>query len=269
MSDTSISNKDAARANAIPGRLKSVVISPRLTISYAGLSSQANDAIRRVARRPSASVDESISELLESSVRHTPELDFILCSHETNGSSRLVRISDGQVQEGADFYWIGSAESASSLSKIALPANVKSDLPNHVSVKEQTLVHQFMSHVSSGSDPLVGGAAVNCLCSEYGHCYQNHASAEAWDIVLRFPSLPEDEQKLLRNRKAGLNHYVYNMCSPAERGIGVVGFYLEQPEVGWIHDPILRDDPIKVPAHSVPAFDEQLKCYVASRHLQQ
>jgi len=41
MSDTAISDRDAIRSNLIPGRLKSVVVGPKMTISYAGLSSQA------------------------------------------------------------------------------------------------------------------------------------------------------------------------------------------------------------------------------------
>ena len=48
MSDTMISDLNEPKNNVIPGRLKSMVINNWLTISYANLSIQAIDAIRKI-----------------------------------------------------------------------------------------------------------------------------------------------------------------------------------------------------------------------------
>lgn len=262
LSDTMISNRDALRANAIPGRLKSIVLSKNLTISYAGLSSQANDVIRKIARHLPQSIDQIVRTLCEASSRHAPNLDFILCAHE-NGNSRLARIFEGQVQEGGDFYWIGSPQSASAVSSIAPPPPVVNGLPDYLLQEELFMTHKFHSYVTSGGDQCVGGVSINCLCSEFGHCYQDHAGAQAWDIVI-LPNNLENEAERFALRQTGMKDYVYNVCAPAERGVGIVGFFLEQAGVGWIHDPLTRDDPEKIHVRSALAFSEYLKTYVAT-----
>jgi tRNA threonylcarbamoyladenosine modification (KEOPS) complex Cgi121 subunit len=68
MSDTMITDKGSARDNIIPGRLKSIVINSWLTISYAGLSTQAIDAIRKINKGKNISTKSSIDYLKQVSL---------------------------------------------------------------------------------------------------------------------------------------------------------------------------------------------------------
>ena len=61
MSDTMISDSNELRNNVIPGRLKSIVINNWLTISDAGLSTQAIDAVRKIYNSPNISTGLAIA----------------------------------------------------------------------------------------------------------------------------------------------------------------------------------------------------------------
>jgi hypothetical protein len=50
--DTVITDEQSVRLNALPGRLKSVILNGRLAVGYAGAADQAIDAIRRLSTEP-------------------------------------------------------------------------------------------------------------------------------------------------------------------------------------------------------------------------
>ena len=75
------------------------------------------------------------------------------------------------------------------------------------------------------------------------HCYQNHAGAFSWDrIVVGEDNFDERQKK----NKTGKSHFEYNVCSSEQRGRAVVGLFLQQSNVGFIHDPLRRDDAEKI-----------------------
>ena len=254
LSDTQIDNRDATRPNIIPGRLKSVVLNEALTVSYAGLSSQAMDAIRSVHRGLPQPTEQVFEALVEASGRHHGELDFILCSHEKPDAPRLVKVSDGLVSEGADFYWIGNQSSASAFSKLELPPVQGSNITEPMSLAEAEFSRRFHEYVYSSRDPNVGGAVVNCLCSPFGHCYQDHAGSMAWDVIV-FPDSTDPAEKQGKH-KTGITSFSYHVYSAIERGIAIVGLYLEQPEVGFLYAPLEVDDAVQLNASDQAQFRE-------------
>jgi len=46
----------------------------------------------------------AISVLSDATIQHHGELEFLVSSHENASAPRLVKVADGRVIEGADFY---------------------------------------------------------------------------------------------------------------------------------------------------------------------
>lgn len=251
MSDMAISNRSLARSNSVPGRLKSIVLSTTLTVSYAGNSERALDVIRLISQR-SYSAQAAIDELASYASINAGDVEFLVCSHEHPDSPRLVKISDLDVYEGADFYWIGNSESARALSNLDSRYIQPVNPPDFQSAEEREFVHRFVEYVNAGGDPKTGGMAVNCLCSEYGHCYQGHAGIYHWDTVTIPDPTPAEVKAAFH--KTGHSSFSYHVYSPAARGVAIVGVYFEQPGVGYIHLPLKQDDPLHVAASSQGEF---------------
>lgn len=250
MSETMISDRNARTPNAIPGRLKSVVVNKRLTVSYAGLSTQAIDAIRAVWTA-SLTGPQAIEFLKESSQQYNGEIDYIVCAHDDPESPRLVKIQDGVVFEGADQYWIGDAIAAQEVSRFEIPraTSSKLDLQQEEESEFTERFHQYVRNVGTTN---VGGAVVNTLCSPRGHCYQQHALVERWDPIV----IPNNEDPAVREviHRTGITSYAYRVLSAYERGVCLVGCYLDQPSIGFIHDPLHKDEAWLVRADNYTEF---------------
>jgi len=251
MSDTMISDREQVRDNIIPGRLKSVVINEWLTVSYAGLSTQAIDAIRKIHNEQVATTKGAVQCLLEVSARYPDDLDFIVCSHEAG--AKLIKISNGRLMEGAKAYWIGSVQAAAELSQVSIQNAEIEVLPEYMSAEEIAFRNAFNSYMRENTCEGIGGAVIDCLCSPYGHCYTTHAGAFSWGTVILGVDDHEDRKK--RN-ETGTHHYEYHVSSTSVRGHGVVGFYLDQAKIGFIYDPIHYDDAMKIERVNLSEFSK-------------
>ena len=249
MSDTIILIEGSTRNNIIPGRLKSIVVSDWLTISYAGLSTQAIDAIRVLDRCSSITTDSVVQYLVETSSKYLNELDFIVCSHES--SARLIKIANGVVSEGVNAYWIGNLQAATELSKVVIPKTEFKGLPDYISAEEAIFKNTVNTYMHENRCKDIGGAIIDCLCSPYGHCYNTHAGAFSWDaIILGKNDYKERQEKI----KTGTYHYEYNVQSTSARGLPIIGLYLNQAQTGYIYDPIHYDEAMKVENLSLTSF---------------
>ena len=255
LSDTMISHKDWPAPKVFPGRLKSIVINKRLTLSYAGLSDQGTDVARDLRRQPPSSTSALVDLLLVENRRHNDELDFILCTHEPETVPRLVKISGGAVSEGADFYWIGNRQAASEISRLSMQSPTAENLPDYMTQDEADFRNRFLTYLTSGAGVRhgVGGAAIDCLCSQDGHCYQTHAGAFSWDTITVGEDDPAASAIL---NKTGMYHFTYNVCSPSERGQAILGLYLSQAETGYLYDPMNGTEPMKVCGSTLAEFAE-------------
>ena len=253
MSDTMISDEHFIRQrNAIPGRLKSIVINEWLTVSYSGLSTQALDAIRELASHRCLSTAGVIDFLQNTSVRDDGEIDFLMCSHENTASPRLVKISAAHVSEGQDMYWIGNADSARLLARLEVQHAVGESGGEFFSLEETRFTRRFHEYIGRSGDRDVGGMGINCLASPFGHCYQDHCGVSADELTIPDPLSPALRASL---DKAGTNgYYKYAVVTSPQRGDALVGVYFEQAGIGYVHQPLLLDDPEKVEVTSQEEF---------------
>lgn len=134
MSDTMISSRDGTPPNVFPGRLKSIVVNDWLTISYAGLSTQAVDVIRHISKIPHLTINSAISYLLGMNSFHNDKIDFIVCSHETE--ARLLKISNGAIYDGEDHYWIGNPTAVNEISKNQQKLPKSEKFPDYIAHEE-------------------------------------------------------------------------------------------------------------------------------------
>jgi hypothetical protein len=253
LSDTRISDKGSPRlGNRIPGRLKSIVLNRWLTVSYAGLSIQAIDAIRKLHAIRPASTESAVEYLRKSSLTLKAEVDYLVCSHEEPTQLRLIKISGAQVSEGSDLYWIGNPASASALLSMELPPAQGESGGEYWSLEERRFTRRFGAYMDLGTDAAVGGMVVHSLASPFGHCYQTHAGAYFDNVTIPDPVEPAVRQQM---NGAGMDgHFKYHVISPDERGLAIVGTYFEQANVGFIHEPLISDDPEKFEARDQSDF---------------
>ena len=263
MSDTMISDRNARAPNIVPGRLKSIVLNTWLTVSYSGLANQGLDAIRELAALLFSSTDAALAKLADCSKELGGEVDFIICSHEQSRSPRSIKVSSGRVFEGALTYWIGSPAAAAALSRYKARSAPPKDLPECVDANELDFTGRFHEYMKACADTTVGGATVNCLGSEFGHCYQDHASSSWWEPI----TVPDDEDPRERAAKhrTGIVSHEYHVYTACNRGVAVVGLYLGQPGIGYIYDPLISDEALLFRVHDQSAFRELLTSYERRR----
>lgn len=237
MSDTMISDRGLARDNVIPGRLKTIVVTKWLTISYAGLSTQAIDVIRSIYHSRGITTDVALESLVGAS-REFGDMDFLVCSHEQK--PRLCKIANGSLIEGAKAYWIGDSQVASELAKVPMPNTDVDSLPDFISPDEVSFRNAFNTFMRGNRSAGVGGAVIDCLCSPNGHCYNTHAGVFSWETIDLAKNDAGEQRRREQRNKTGISHYEYHVSSTSARGQGIVGFYLNQGKVGFIYDPIHR-----------------------------
>ena len=252
LSDSLISNRDHPRPNAIPGRLKSIVLNRWLTVSYAGLSSQALDCIRKIRASPQLTTEKALQMLYEFSARESGAVDFLLCSHELPGVPRLAKVHNGAISEGLDVYWIGDGDAARLFARHDLSSIPDEAGGEYYTLEERQFARRFHEFLDSRSSAAVGGLAVEALASAHGHCYTDRMEVYVETVTVPDPLVPE-----LRNamNKAGMNgYYSCSVSNPVDRGEAIVGMYFEQAEIGYIHAPLLHDDAVKVNAENGQQF---------------
>ena len=136
------------------------------------------------------------------------------------------------------------------------------NLPDYLSQEEIDFTARFQKYVTESKDPNIGGAVINCLCSPFGHCYQNHAGSSRWDTI----SIPNIEDPAIweAKHKSGVDSYEYHIYTAAERGLAIVGLYLGQPGIGYIYDPFRSEDPLPIRAGDQSEFKRMLGDYEIS-----
>lgn len=91
LSDTEISDTHSVRGNAIPGRLKAIILNDGLSVAYAGHSDPALHAIRQV---PTLFCERGLDAVLQhlGQVTNTQglDIDFVVASHHPTAEIRRI-----------------------------------------------------------------------------------------------------------------------------------------------------------------------------------
>jgi hypothetical protein len=256
-SDTMISDADETRHNVIPGRLKAVIVSPAVTIAYAGFADQALDAIRaaRGALNTGAAIGDVESTLAATTARYPSDLDFLLVSHDGRDGS-LKRIWEGRVSCALAHAAIGQRSLYAEL--VEREAQVRAPLTPSPFEGESAFIQAFGSLFDGVSvKPGVGGFPIVAVCSPFGHHYQSSGFVNSWDVIDLGRPVPEEQ---IADRKSGMTQWGYSTVAPKLRGIGVVGVLNTDAQFGFVYSPLSKDDPtlFRLGVGAVPTVPEVL-----------
>lgn len=258
LSDTMISDEASTGTNIIPGRLKSIVLSQDIAVSFSGLANQACGTIRRLYGHvlKGLNLPSLLESLRNSTQMFNGEVSFLLACRVPKLA--LYKVSDGQVNSGSDRYWIGDPRAASEVQRIMeieeehIHAKLKDD--EFFSPAEVAFTAAFMSLVLEQRIPGVGGICFNCLGSEHGFCYQNVAEMYAWDPILIGAGFDPEARRAFE--RTGTTHYTYSTLSSQDRGVAVTGVFFQQADLGYVYSPL--DPDLNEPTKFHPITLEEL-----------
>lgn len=264
MSESAIDDPDAINSNRIPGRLKSIVVHRDLSISYAGRSGAALNAIREVAGTLGVDADPAaaISTLCASETCRNGDTDFIVAGCNPPALHKIV---NGQVMSGAESYWIGDAEAAAEVSRFIddLPEFGETDF--YVSAEELRFQAGFAAYIYQSPRNSVGGFVFNSVGTELGFAYQNQAGTfEGADPFAHGKevrpglSVHITHTKERRSGPKRWERYSYSQTSAVGRGVPLMGVLLPDGNLGFLFDPLSRDDPARIPGISLQEFSERV-----------
>jgi hypothetical protein len=250
----------------VPGCLKSLVLSLKLSVGYAGISAKAIRTIRALTHKIDCSLDlAGALEFLQLASRDGT-VDFIVVSHIDG--PQILKVRDGSVSGDQDFHWIGDQEVCS-----LFLASIEEQREQH----RRTIVHPddrayfdefheescFRGGWSSlllkspSLTQSVGGIPIDVLCSPHGHCYQGGGgafNANAIQITANGQWFGPDGQKV----PPLYGQYSYSLVGSALRGVPVIGVWLQETCTGYLYDPIESDLPERMSPTTIEALQEQV-----------
>lgn len=241
LSDTMITDDGGRAHDSIPGMVKAVVVSEKLSIAYAGNYSASLSAIRSAydLAETGSGVSEIIS-LLERAAQ-TADCQFVIASH--NPEAELRKITRQGTTLPLLGCCLGDPKFLDLLPGYSDPAGDDEHEPYGCQV-ERKLFTDFQRLFTSSSKVLpsgIGGVATFLLASPHGHTYCASASAFAWDAVSLSTGSTSAQ---LEDRASGMTEWRYSIQSPSQRGLGVVSLYLPQAQMGFIYSPLRDDVPV-------------------------
>jgi hypothetical protein len=245
LSDTMITDRDGARPNILPGRMKAIVVAPLVSVAYAGFAGPALAAIRRFRSALNAGQDseEARTVLVAATAEHPDELDFLIASHERGPDLR--RVWNGRVSGDLDQSVIGDTSLLKPLNTAEerwAAREYPAELAEHAAMGRFTgAFHDLFEGVQIAAG--VGGVPIILQASVYGHTYLSHGGVRNWDHINLATGLTPEH---LAHRASGMTEWRYNVYSTALRGAPVVGLLLETIGVGFIYSPLRYDDPIQL-----------------------
>jgi len=268
LTDTMISDSAAGRTDAFPGRLKGVILSPYVSVAYAGHADPALDAIRRARGRllSTGEVSKAAELLVQASASSGADVEFILAFHK-DGEPFLHKITARGMSGDLDNCFVGDA---------AIVREVLMNEPNHkghehpdwgIQAAEGQFSSAFFKLFSDGGSRVndtVGGFPISLLGSPYGHVYQGQALSTAWDTINMGVGVTAAQH---RAQRAGATAWSYNVVNGSLRGVAVVGVALPQAGLGFVYSPLTDDDPerIRVKVPDGPGFIDSVPLQAAVR----
>ena len=111
------------------GLLKTIILNPQISVSYAGDIETAQKAIERLYQSSSFEINQIKSELLEINIESEFGTDFLIASLENQ--PLLYKIANGKIDISNTAQWIGDIEGFNMFQKEFL-SKLKSYKPTHI-----------------------------------------------------------------------------------------------------------------------------------------
>jgi hypothetical protein len=272
-----ITDLNAIRRGFLHAELKVILLNPTLCAAYSGTVAMALPAIRRIAS-DEMSLEQAKAHLFEAHKQSNGQTDFLLASLSP---PTLTVIKEGLIRE-SDAGWLGDQPAFNeyqrhySDAKLLLPRDAfESDAEFH-DIEFATRMGEAMDAVVHGAH-FVGEGEARELTMPEGGSYEGVGEA-------RVMVVPRAEDKLFgyahQNRalastvaKAGTaqtervqadfgsaerGSLAVFMLTPTQPGVGAIGLYFLEGELGLLYAPLVRDKPEPYPSVSVHEFCEQV-----------
>lgn len=163
-SDSRITDLNSGRKESIYGVIKTIILHPRISISYAGNIYSAEKAIKEIFDHNKITIDYLIETLSRHS-NYSNNLDFILCLLTGTTNAEIIRIRNSSVERNLRTAWIGDISGFELFQRNyhSLIASNKNEL--------ESLRDAFSSVVDSGTISTVGDFQISThtIYSTTGH----------------------------------------------------------------------------------------------------
>lgn len=106
-SDSRVTDINAARKETYYGVLKTVILHPKISISFAGNIYLAEKAIKEIFLYKKLTLDYLLETLLKYNKDNNNEVEFILCIISYTVSNEIIKISNGLIGRNLQTAWIG------------------------------------------------------------------------------------------------------------------------------------------------------------------
>ena len=273
VSDTQISHPSGGirpdssprAADVVPGRLKILPITPWLSIAYAGLSVAALDLIRSASKQRH-DLNAVLDILILGSAQY--DCDFIVVSH--TGAPTISKISEGNLSGDQESHWIGDPSVAAELvsefertrnlfkrANDALPAAYRSD-QSYLDFAWHRLMLGNFSNSSS-----VGGIPIALDAFRSGHRFLTTGGA-----------YNPTEIRIVGDQVIGpdgpisgtYDQYSFAIVPSEHAGVAVLGVWLAEAHIGYIYEPLVRDDPEKWTQGDLTEFAQIVASRASTAH---
>ncbi|MEH0198523.1 hypothetical protein V7S57_13655 [Caulobacter sp. CCNWLY153] len=270
LTDTMISDSAVGKRDAFPGRLKGIILSPYVSVAYAGHADPALSAIRQARKQllSSGEVSEVANVLAGACTTSGADVEFILAFHR-DGEPFLHKITARGISGDVENCFIGDPD---------VVRKVLAEEPNQpgydnpewgvqaAEIQFNGAFFRLFSDAGSLVNDTVGGFPISLLGSPYGHIYQGQTLSMAWDPIHTATGITPAQQ---RAQLTGATAFNYSVVGGSLRGVAVIGVALPQAGLGFVYSPLSADDPerLRVEIPDSPGFidDAPLQAAVRAR----
>ncbi len=154
------------RNNIFSSLLKTIILNPKISVSYAGGVETAQKAIEKLYEINDFNINTVKSELLKININSEHETDFLIASIENQ--PLLYKISKGEINVSNQSQWIGDIDGFNLFQRNFIP-NIKGTDAKHIlSVQNDA----FEEVISSGKIETIGGFHITVHSTAYGLEYK-------------------------------------------------------------------------------------------------
>lgn len=239
LTDTMITDSLMGGRDAIPGRLKAIILSPTVSVAYAGHSDPALYAIREALQclKATGQVRSAAEVLIRASGSADHEVDFLLIFHQ-DGVPHLQKITEGRSTPDVDSAFIGDAVVVRRVLDLVPSQEAFAHPDLGIDAAEGALWNAFLRlFVDEGTTVVdgVGGLPIGVVASPYGHFYSSYAVSMAWDVIDLRVGITSSQHEAQRG---GETAFSFNVMGGRLRGVAALGVAVPQAGVGFVYAPL-------------------------------
>jgi hypothetical protein len=243
VSDTWISFPYDAKLNYKKGILKTVIITPEITICFAGNVKVGLGAMRQFANgiRAGQPIDDLIPDLLGSESDHERYTEFIIAN--TKADSKLIRIRGQKIERELESAWIGDQngferfqeERNRLLDNLSLTLSQESD-----GSKMLMVMHDAMKAVID--DTAIESVNGFCVRARAKEGKFNYLPSTFLHVGRDFQITPGDDLISKMAQTVAEGGYSFSIVEPIDSGIPALGVNFPRAQIGMVYLPLEFDE---------------------------